>query len=104
MGLETALIVGAVATAAAAGATVYSGTKQAHEQKKAAQQAERSNKATQQQAREDMRRQNAQEADVSQIYEQNLDPGASGGSTMLTGSEGVSRSDLTLGKGNKLGA
>lgn len=51
-----------------------------------------------------MRRQNAKEADVSSIYEQNLDQNASGGSTLLTGPEGINNSDLTLGKGNKLGA
>jgi len=99
-----AAIIGAVATVAASAASVYNGTKQSHAQKSAARQAEKQNEINQQKAREDMRRQNAQEADLSGIYEQNLDPGASGGSTMLTGAEGIANSDLTLGKGNKLGA
>lgn len=100
----TALAIGLGATAVTAAASLYGSQKQAHAQKKAAAQAEKQNALTQQQAREDMRRQNAQEADLSSIYEQNLDAGASGGSTMLTGAQGVGSSDLTLGKGNKLGA
>ena len=74
------------------------------QQKAAAKEAQRNNEITQAKAREDMRRQNAKEADVSSIYEQNLDQNASGGSTLLTGPEGINNSDLTLGKGNKLGA
>ncbi len=74
------------------------------QQKAAAKEAQRNNEITQAKAREDMRRQNAKEADVSSIYEQNLDQNASGGSTLLTGPEGINNSDLALGKGNKLGA
>lgn len=100
----TAMAIGLGATAVTAAASLYGSHKQASAQKKAAAQAEKQNALTQQQAREDMRRQNAQEADLSSIYEPNLDAGTSGGSTMLTGAEGIANSDLTLGKGNKLGA
>lgn len=100
----TALAVGLGATAVTAAAGLYGSMKQSHAQKKAAAQAQKQNEITQEQAREDMRRQNAQEADLTSIYEQNLDAGASGGSTMLTGAGGIANSDLTLGKGNKLGA
>lgn len=100
----TALAVGLGATAVGAAASMYSSNKQARAQKAAAKEAERNNEITQAKAREDMRRQNAKEADVSSIYEQNLDQNASGGSTMLTGAGGIANSDLTLGKGNKLGA
>lgn len=100
----TALAIGAGVAAVGTAASVISSNKQAKQQKAAAKQAERNNEITQTKAREDMRRQNAKEADVSSIYEQNLDQNASGGSTMLTGAEGVANSDLTLGKGNKLGA
>lgn len=92
--------VAAVGTAA----SVMASNKQARQQKAAAKEAARNNEITQTKAREDMRRQNAKEADVSGIYEQNLDQNASGGSTLLTGPEGINNSDLTLGKGNKLGA
>lgn len=100
----TALAISAGVAAEGTAASVISSNKQARQQKAAAKQAERNNQITQEKAREDMRRQNVQEADVSSIYEQNLDQSASGGSTMLTGAEGVANSDLTLGKGNKLGA
>ena len=94
----------AVAISAGVAAVGMASNKQARQQKAAAKEAQRNNEITQTKAREDMRRQNAKEADVSSIYEQNLDQNASGGSTLLTGPEGINNSDLTLGKGNKLGA
>ena len=96
----TAIAISAGVAAVGTAASVMASNKQARQQKAAAKEAQRNNEITQTKAREDMRRQNAKEADVSSIYEQNL----SGGSTLLTGPEGINNSDLTLGKGNKLGA
>lgn len=104
----TAVAISAGVAAVGTAASVMASNKQARQQKaaakEAAKEAQRNNEITQTKAREDMRRQNAKEADVSSIYEQNLDQNASGGSTLLTGPEGINNSDLTLGKGNKLGA
>lgn len=100
----TAVAISAGVAAVGTAASVMASNKQARQQKAAAKEAQRNNEITQTKAREDMRRQNAKEADVASIYEQNLDQNASGGSTLLTGPEGINNSDLTLGKGNKLGA
>lgn len=99
----TAVAIGA-GMAAVGAASVMASKKQARLQKAAAKEARRNNEIAQAKAREDMRRQNAKEADVSSIYEQNLDQKAFGGATLLTGPEGIYNSELTLGKGNKLGA
>lgn len=90
----------AIATVAVAGATMYS----ANQQKKATQRAadmqakesERQRKEQEQQ----FNRQNQNQVDVGSILDGNV--GGEMGSTLLTGAQGISRDQLSLGKGSNL--
>ena len=99
MGIET-IALGALALA---GVSAYQGNKQAQAQRRAAEQAEQQARRTDEHARQAQRKQNAQQADVSGILAQNQNDMLSGGSTLLTGAQGVDNSKLNLSKGNTLG-
>lgn len=101
MGIET-IALGALALASA-GVSAYQGNKQAKAQREATRQAEEQARRTDEQARQAQRKQNAQQADVSGILAQNQNDMLSGGSTLLTGAQGVDNSKLNLSKGNTLG-
>lgn len=106
MGIETlaaAAWVSAAVGAASAVANTYQGNKQARAQRRAANQAEQQARRADEQSRQAMRRQNAQQADVGSILAQNQNEMLSGGSTLLTGAQGVEQDKLNLGKGNTLG-
>ncbi len=91
-----------IATASSV-AGIYSSNKQAKAQRKATKQAEREAQATAERARQEQRRKNTNEADVSGILAQNSDATSMGGSTLLTGAQGVNKGNLNLGQGNTLG-
>ena len=92
----------AVASAAiiGAGASIYSSNQQAKATKKAAdmqaQESERQRKEQEQQ----FNRQNQNQVDVAGMLAGNT--GAEMGTTLLTGAQGVSKDQLTLGKGSNL--
>lgn len=90
-----------VATAiVAVGASVYSANQQSKATKRAAdmqaQESERQRKEQEQQ----FNRQNQNQVDVSGMLEGNT--GAEMGTTLLTGAQGISKDQLTLGKGSNL--
>lgn len=90
----------ALATVAVAGATMYSANQQKKATKQAAdmqaQESQRQLKEQQQQ----FNRQNQNQVDVSGMLEGNT--GGEMGTTLLTGAQGISKDQLTLGKGSNL--
>ncbi len=95
----------AVAGIAAASATVSAiqNHESARRQRNANRKAEQQAKETKEMSAQENRRQNAKEADVSSILEQNANAGLSGGSTLLTGAQGVKKDEMSLGGGSTLG-
>jgi hypothetical protein len=102
-GATTAAWVGAAIAGAGAIASNVQANKQARQQRRAAEQAEQQARRADEQSRQAMRKQNAQQADVGSILAQNQNEMLSGGSTLLTGAQGVAQDKLNLGKGNTLG-
>ena len=102
-GATAAAWVAAGVMAASATVSAIQNHQSAKQQKKAAQQAEKQAKETKEMSAQENRRQNAQEADVSSILEQNANAGLSGGSTLLTGAQGVKKDEMSLGGGSTLG-
>ncbi len=90
----------AIASIAVAGATMYSANQQKKATKRAAdmqaQESQRQLKEQQQQ----FNRQNQNQVDVSGMLDGNS--GGEMGSTLLTGASGISKDQLTLGKGSNL--
>lgn len=106
MGIETlaaAAWIGAGVAAASAVSQNYQANKQARAQRRATEQAEQQAKRADEQSRQAQRKQNAQQADVSGILAQNQNEMLSGGSTLLSGAQGVDNKQLNLGQGNTLG-
>ncbi len=103
MGIETIALGALAMSAISAGVNAYQGNKQARQQRRAADQAEQQARRADEQSRQAMRKQNAQQADVGSILAQNQSEMLSGGSTLLTGAQGVEQDKLNLGKGNTLG-
>lgn len=104
MGMET-MVLGALMVGSAALSSMSqsrAASKQARAQEQATQQAKQNAERQAEQQREQMRMQSAKEADISQTLKDNTDPMLSGGSTLLTGAEGVDDSELTLGKKSTL--
>jgi len=104
MGIETALIGLAAASAVGAGASLYTGMKQAGAQKDAANQAK--DAATKQADAADQanNRANAKTPDIAAMLTGNQSAAAGGGAgTMLTGSAGIDPTTLQLGKSTLLG-
>lgn len=105
MGMET-LGLGLIMAGSAAlssRAQTRSAAKQASAQKEAAQQAKDQAERQAEQQREAMRMQNSKEADIGAIMQDNSNDLLSGGSTLLTGAQGVENEQLTLGKKSALG-
>lgn len=99
MGIEVAI------AAAAAAASIYQGVSQASAQAKANSQAEDNAKKQLKAAEEAKNRANQKQPDTSALLSAAQQAGKSGASgTMLTGPQGVSASDLSLGKSTLLGA
>jgi hypothetical protein len=95
----------AIAAAAAVVGTaysVYSGEKNASQQRKAQQQAKKAAEAQALQAEQDFNRANAKKANVGSLLTQAQQSAGGLGSTMLTGGGGVQGS-LNLGKNSLLG-
>lgn len=90
----------AASAVVAAGASMYSSRQQAKATKRAAdmqaQESQRQLKEQQQQ----FNRQNQNQVDVSGMLDGNS--GGEMGSTLLTGASGISKDQLTLGKGSNL--
>lgn len=103
MSIETIALGALAMSAISAGVSSYQGNKQARQQRRAAEQAEQQARRADEQSRQAMRKQNAQQADVGSILAQNQNEMLSGGSTLLTGAQGVEQDKLNLGKGNTLG-
>lgn len=103
MGIETIALGALAMSAISAGVNSYQSNKQARQQRRAADQAEQQARRADEQSRQAMRKQNAQQADVGSILAQNQNEMLSGGSTLLTGAQGVEQDKLNLGKGNTLG-
>lgn len=99
----------AVASAANAGAQVYSANREAKsaaaslkQQERLAQENKQAAEATAEQERQEVRKQNMTTADTNAILQQAQDSSLSGGSTLLTSAQGVEDDSLQLGKGNRL--
>lgn len=99
-GLEVAMIAGGLASTAA---TMYTGQKQASQQKQAMNTANKNAKQQAALAEQDMNRRNAKQPNVAALAGAN---GAQTGqaTTMLTGPSGVDPNSLLLGKNVLLGA
>lgn len=92
--------VAAVTGLTMAGASIYSSNQQAKAQKRAADmQAEESKKQLSQQQQQ-FNRQNQNQVDISGMLDGNV--GGQMGATLLTGASGVSKDQMTLGKGSTL--
>lgn len=111
MGIETALIVAAGAAAAGTAYSIYSGERAADAQAEAMRKQEEAQKqaldiqkkqaAT---AEQNMNRANRKQPDAAAISQQSQAmAGQGGGSTMLTGPQGVNPNELALGKSTLLG-
>lgn len=93
------------ATAASAGATVYSANKAAKMQKSAQSQAERAAKAAAQKSEEATNRALAKTPDTMAMLSANERRAKGGvGGTLLTGPAGINTSNLTLARTTLLGA
>lgn len=105
MGIETgtAMLIGAAISAIGAGASIAQGMETSRQQKNAARKQEAQAKKANELSAQETKRQNSSEADVSSLLEQNSKAGLSGGSTLLTGAQGVDKSKLSLGGGSNLG-
>ena len=102
--MPAAPIIGAVAALAGTAYSVYSGEKQQSAQKKANQQAQANAAKQAQQAEQEINRANQKSPDVGALLSANQQQSLSGQSgTMLTGSQGIDPSSLTLGKSTLLG-
>lgn len=102
-GATAAVWAGVAVAAASATVSAYQNHQSAKQQRNAARKAEQQAKETKEMSAQENRRQNAQEADVSSILEQNANAGLSGGSTLLTGAQGVKKDEMSLGGGSTLG-
>ena len=104
MGLETALLAVAAASAVGTAASVYTGNKAERAQKEATSQATANAKATATAAEEANNKANQKKPDSDALLSANLTAGKTGqASTMLTGPAGVDPSTLALGKTTLLG-
>ncbi|WP_234818958.1 hypothetical protein [Cupriavidus metallidurans] len=104
MGIETALIGLAAASAVGAGVSLYQGQQQASAQKQAAQQAKDAAAKQADQADQANNRANAKAPDIAAMLTGNQNAAAGGGAgTMLTGPSGVNPTALQLGKNTLLG-
>lgn len=104
MGLETLAIISAAVGAVGTAHSIIAGSEQASQQKKAAAQAQDNAAKTAEQSQEQINRQNAQSPDTNAINSANQNAAkGGGGSTMLTGSQGVDPGSLSLGKTTLLG-
>lgn len=111
MGIETALIVAAGAAAAGTAYSVYSGERAADAQQEAMRKQEQAQKEAldiqkrqAKAAEQNINRANRKQPDVAEISQQSQAmAGQGGGSTMLTGPQGVNPNELALGKSTLLG-
>lgn len=102
-GATAAAWVGAGIAAVGAAASIAQGIESSRQQKSAARKQEAQAKKANELSAQETRRQNSAEADISSLLEQNSNAGLSGGSTLLTGAQGVDKSKLSLGGGSNLG-
>ena len=102
--ITAAAIIGAAALAASTGYSIYEGERSATAQKRAQRQALANSRATAQSADEANNRANQKRpnANATLAAAQQAARGGMGG-TMLTGPQGVSSSELSLGKSTLLG-
>jgi len=101
-GATTAVLVG---SAIAAGATIYSSNQQAKSQKKAMAQAQSNAEKQATAAEQAMNAQNQKRPNTSEILDAATQAGRGGVSgTMLTGSQGVDKNAMALGRNALLGA
>lgn len=104
MGIETALLAVAAASAAGTVASVYTGNKAERAQRDATNQATANAKATASAAEQANNKANQKKPDSDALLSANLTAGQAGqAGTMLTGSAGIDPSTLTLGKTTLLG-
>jgi len=104
MGIETALIGLAVASAAGAGASIIQGQKQAGAQKAANQQAKEASAKQADAADQANNRANAKTPDIAAMLSANQGAAKGGASgTMLTGPQGLDPTQLQLGRSTLLG-
>lgn len=105
MGIETMMMAGLALSAVGTVASVANGISQSSAQAKANSQAEDNAKKQLKAAEEANNRANQKHPDTSALLSAAQQAGKSGASgTMLTGPQGVSASDLSLGKSTLLGA
>ncbi|MHB1371261.1 MAG: hypothetical protein ACYCW7_13820 [Pseudomonadaceae bacterium] len=101
-GAATAVLVG---SAIAAGATIYSSNQQAKSQKKATAQAQANAEQQATAAEQAMNAQNQKRPNTSEILDAATQAGRGGVSgTMLTGSQGVDKNAMALGRNALLGS
>lgn len=105
MGIETAILAAAAASAVGAGVSIYQGQQQASAQRAAQQQAKDAAAKQADQADQANNRANAKSPDVAAMLTGNQNAATAGASgTMLTGTAGVNPTTLQLGKNTLLGS
>lgn len=102
-GASAAIWVGVGVAAASATVSAIQQHEASRRQKNANRKAEQQARETKELSAQENRRANGNEADISSILERNQDAGLSGGSTLLTGAQGVDKSKMNLGGGSSLG-
>lgn len=90
-----------ISAAAVAGASIYSAERQSSAQKKAARMQAESARKQLNQEQQQFNRQNQNKVDIESIMADNTSAGT--GQTMLTGSQGVEKNQMNLGKSQLLG-
>lgn len=90
----------AAAAVVGAGASIYSSRQQAKATKQAADMQAKESERQRKEQEQQFNRQNQNQVDVSGMLEGNI--GGEMGTTLLTGAQGISKDQLTLGKGSSL--